>query len=302
MPAAAEHDLCPGDEASRNRRQPVDSILADADDGQPATRCGSARAQGVSKRHATRSHSRRHYGSAAPGGASRRTRRSCRNVSLAGRTTAPAAQAVPVRVGSFGGVEGLARYLTDERVDALIDATHPYAAIISANAAAAARSHARAACSRSGAPPWAPLPGDRWIEVADVAAAVDALGEAPRRVFLALGRRRSAPSRARRSIIISCAASSPSIRRSPCRTHPISPRRGPFSEADERALLVAHAIDVVVAKNSGGAATYGKIAAARALGVPVVLLRRPSLPEVPAVGTVEEAVAWLDHASALRGV
>jgi precorrin-6A/cobalt-precorrin-6A reductase len=222
-------------------------------------------------------------------------------VSLAGRTTAPAAQAVPVRVGSFGGVEGLARYLTDEHVDALIDATHPYAAIISANAAAAATA-TRVPLLAFRRAPWAPLPGDRWIEVADVAGAVDALGEAPRQVFLALGRSE-----------IGIFARAPQHHYLVRSVEPVDPPlavphasyitgRGPFSEADDRALLVAHAIDVVVAKNSGGAATYGKIAAARALGVPVVLLRHPSLPEVPAVETVEEAVAWLDHASALRGV
>ena len=78
--------------------------------------------------------------------------------------------------------------------------------------------------------------------------------------------------------------------------------RGPFSEADDRRLLVTHAIDVIVAKNSGGGATYGKIAAARTLGVPVVLLRRPALPEVPTVESFEAAVAWLDHGSVPRGV
>ena len=81
--------------------------------------------------------------------------------------------------------------------------------------------------------------------------------------------------------------------------------RGPFSEDDERALLKQHRIEVVVAKNSGGKATYGKIAAARALGITVVMLRRPALPDVPAVETVQDAVAWLDHAppsGAERGV
>src|SRR5215472_2761200 len=104
-------------------------------------------------------------------------------VSLAGRTTAPAAYAVPVRVGGFGGAEGLSQYLTAERVDALVDATHPYAAIISANAA-----DARVALLALRRPPWVALAGDRWIEVSDAAAAVQALGEAPRRVFLALGK------------------------------------------------------------------------------------------------------------------
>jgi precorrin-6A/cobalt-precorrin-6A reductase len=81
--------------------------------------------------------------------------------------------------------------------------------------------------------------------------------------------------------------------------------RGPFAEADERALLEQHRVEVVVAKNSGGPATYGKIAAARALALPVIMLRRPSLPAVDAVETVDDAVAWLDHASVLaaaRGV
>jgi precorrin-6A/cobalt-precorrin-6A reductase len=78
--------------------------------------------------------------------------------------------------------------------------------------------------------------------------------------------------------------------------------RGPFTETDDRALLAAHAIDLVVARNSGGTATYGKIAAARALRLPVILLRRPPLPTVPTVETIEEALTWLDHALALRGV
>jgi precorrin-6A/cobalt-precorrin-6A reductase len=81
--------------------------------------------------------------------------------------------------------------------------------------------------------------------------------------------------------------------------------RGPFDEADERTLLAAHRIEFIIAKNSGGRASYGKIAAARALGLPVILLRRPTLPRVPAVDKVEEVCAWLDHAltvSSDRGV
>src|SRR5262249_1442718 len=77
--------------------------------------------------------------------------------------------------------------------------------------------------------------------------------------------------------------------------------RGPFTETTDRKLMAAHSIDIVVAKNSGGTATYGKIAAARALGLPIILLRRPALPEVPTVGTIEEAMTWLNHAVALRG-
>jgi precorrin-6A/cobalt-precorrin-6A reductase len=222
-------------------------------------------------------------------------------VSLAGRTTAPAAQGAPVRIGGFGGAEGLAQYLTTERVDALIDATHPYAAIISANAAAAA-AVTRVPLLALRRPPWAPLPGDSWIEVADTAAAVEALGEAPRRVFLTLGKTE-----------IGAFARAPQHHYLVRSVEPVDPPlavphasyvtgRGPFTESGDLALLVAHSIDVIVAKNSGGTATYGKIAAARVLRLPVILLRRPALPDVPTVETLEDVMTWLDHAIALRGV
>jgi precorrin-6A/cobalt-precorrin-6A reductase len=215
-------------------------------------------------------------------------------LSLAGRTASPAAQAVPVRVGGFGGAQGLADYLAAERIDALVDATHPYAATISANAARAGelRKTPLLALRR---PPWLAVTGDRWIEVDDVRGAVAALGSAPRRVFLALGRNELAPF-----------ARAPQHHYLVRSVDPVDPPlavphavyitgRGPFSEADEHALLAAHGIELVVAKNSGGDATYGKIAAARALGLPVILLRRPALPDVAAVDTVEAAVAWLDR-------
>jgi precorrin-6A/cobalt-precorrin-6A reductase len=239
-------------------------------------------------------------------------------LSLAGRTAAPAAQPVPVRTGGFGGAAGLAGYLAAERVDVLIDATHPYAATISANAARAA------ACARRPLlalrrPPWTAVAGDRWTEVGDSAEAVRTLGEAPRAVFLALGRQEIAPF-----------AAAPQHRYLVRSVDPVEPplavphaiyitARGPFAEADERALLARHGIDAIVAKNSGGEASYGKIAAARALGVPVVMLRRPrsaddggrmtdvadpasgNPPLSPiTVATVAEAVSWLDHALASR--
>jgi precorrin-6A/cobalt-precorrin-6A reductase len=225
-------------------------------------------------------------------------------LSLAGRTASPAAQAVPVRIGGFGGARGLADYLAAERIDALIDATHPYAATMSTNAACAAklRKTPLLALRR---PPWIPVAGDDWTEVADVQAAVEALASAPRRVFLALGRKELAPF-----------ATAPQHHYLVRSVDPVDPPlavphadyitgRGPFDEAHDRALLQEHRIEVVVAKNSGGTATYGKIAAARALRLPVILLRRPALPEVAAVETVEDAVAWLDHgltASTARGV
>jgi precorrin-6A/cobalt-precorrin-6A reductase len=225
-------------------------------------------------------------------------------LSLAGRTASPAPQPVPVRIGGFGGAHGLAEYLSRERIAALIDATHPYAATISANAAhAAQRTNTPFLALRR--PPWIRRLGDHWIEVADVAGAVAAIGAAPRRVFVALGRTELAPlGRAPRHHYV--------VRS----IDPVDPPlalpsvayitgRGPFEESDEQALLLQRRIDLMVSKNSGGQSSYGKIAAARALGLPVIMLRRPALPRVAAVDTVEDAVAWLDHArtaSLTRGV
>jgi precorrin-6A/cobalt-precorrin-6A reductase len=225
-------------------------------------------------------------------------------LSLAGRTMSPAALPVPIRSGGFGGVAGLSDYLLRQRIGALIDATHPYANIISANAAAAAR-QTQVPFLALRRPPWSKIEGDRWTEVGDVRAAVETLGKASRRVFVALGRNELAP-------FVDAPQHDYLIRS----VDPIAPPlplpqvsyvtgRGPFSEADDKALLTAHRIQVVVAKNSGGSATYGKIAAARALGLDVVMLRRPIVPDAPAVETVDEAVAWLDHAltlAAVRGV
>lgn len=219
-------------------------------------------------------------------------------LSLAGRTRAPAEQAVPVRVGGFGGAEGLAAYLRQKEVSILIDATHPYAAQISRNAAKAA--------DISGVPlvalrrsPWLRQAGDRWIEVESVADAVNALGTVPRKAFLTLGRQELLPFEA--------APQHDYLVRS---VDPVEPplavanavyltARGPFGQADEARLLQDHGIEVIVAKNSGGPASYGKIAAARDLGIEVILICRPHLPEVPSVETIEDMLIWLDHAPAI---
>ena len=225
-------------------------------------------------------------------------------ISLAGRTAAPAAQPVPVRRGGFGGVDGLAQYLQEERVDFLIDATHPYAETISAHAVEAAlRTNTPILGLRR--PPWIAVDGDVWVDVGDAEDAVRALGGRARRVFLAVGRQELAPF-----------ATAPQHHYFIRSVDPVEPplevphahyilARGPFTEAGDRGLLESFSIDAVVAKNSGGDATYGKIAAARTLGIPVFMFRRPPAPRYPAVMTVAEAVAWLDHALGLdvpRGV
>jgi len=225
-------------------------------------------------------------------------------LSLAGRTAVPLVQPVPVRRGGFGGIDGLSRYLREHRIDALIDATHPYAATISAHAvSAAAQTDTPLLALRR--PPWRKVPGDRWTGVPSAADAVRALGRQPRNVFLALGRQE-----------IDCFSAAPQHRYLIRSVDPVEPRlavphahyiqgRGPFSEEAEYALLRDHAIDIIVAKNSGGAATYGKIAAARVLGIPVLLLERPPEPANLSVTTVEEVLHWLDHvldAGVERGV
>jgi precorrin-6A/cobalt-precorrin-6A reductase len=225
-------------------------------------------------------------------------------LSLAGRTANPLRQAVPTRIGGFGGAEGLEQYLRQEGIEALIDATHPYAAIISVNAVRAAlRAKVPLLALRRVA--WTKADGDQWIEVANMSEAIEALGKVPRRVFLAMGRKEIKPFTAAPEHVYLVRSVDP-VEPPLAVPHAIYlTARGPFSETDDRALLARHNIDVVVAKNSGGGASYGKIAAARALRLPVVLLKRPALPDTEAVETVAEIVAWLDHALAsaeVRGV
>lgn len=215
-------------------------------------------------------------------------------LSLAGRTENPVAQAVPTRVGGFGGAEGLAAYLREAGTKLLIDATHPYAARISANVAEAARL-ANVPILALRRPGWQRAEGDRWVEVDDVSEAVAVLGPAGRRVFLALGRQE-----------VGAFEAAPQHHYLLRSVDPVEPplavphidyllARGPFHEADEHRLLVDKRIDAIVCKNSGGEATYGKIAAARALGIDVVMIRRPQLPAVPSAPSVADMLALIDH-------
>lgn len=213
-------------------------------------------------------------------------------VSLAGRTSAPLASPLPVRIGGFGGVEGLTRYLVEERIDRVIDATHPFAARISANA--------RAACAALGLPllvftraPWSPVEGDRWIEVADNAGAVAALGEAPRRAFLTIGRLGLADFLcAPQHYYLIRTIDQPSKEDLPPRYELIL-ERGPFTVESELSLMRAAEVDIVVSKNSGGRETYAKIEAARALGLPVAMVTPPRGGEARIVHHIEAAVDFL---------
>ena len=216
-------------------------------------------------------------------------------LSLAGRTQHPAGGSTPTRSGGFGGAEGLARYLALNRIDILVDATHPYAARMKRNAVeAAALAGVKLLAIRR--PPWMPEPGDNWITVADLNDAAAALGDEPRRVLLTTGRKELAPFKAAAHhfyLLRSVDTPEPDVL--PPRVKTIS-ARGPFAYADEFELLRAHAIDVLVTKNSGGTATAAKLAAARALNLPVVMVERPAMPEAPSVETVAEALDWLEGA------
>lgn len=214
-------------------------------------------------------------------------------LSLAGRTTAPKAEPVPTRIGGFGGPEGLAAYLCATKIDRLIDATHPFAARISTHAvhAAAAAGIPLLAVRR---PAWAPLPGDLWTEVDSMEAAARALGPEPRRVFLTIGRQEAgafAAAPQHRYLVRSVEPLGPAL---PVPHLTTIEARGPFHQIAEAALLQATGTEILVSKNSGGSATYGKIAAARGLAIPVVMVRRPEKPDVPRVSDAAGALRWLE--------
>ncbi|MEZ0170689.1 cobalt-precorrin-6A reductase [Microvirga sp. TS319] len=216
-------------------------------------------------------------------------------LSLAGRTRDPHPLPIPTRIGGFGGVEGLTRFLRDEPVEAVVDATHPFAAIISRNAAEA--------CARAGVPllalrrpPWTRQEGDRWIGVPSMEAAVAALGETPRRVFLTIGRMELPHFAAAPLHTYLVRTIEPVGDALPVPNVVAIRDRAPFDEAAEHALMERERVDVLVTKNSGGAATYPKIAAARTLGLPVIVVARPRVPAgVEEVATANAALDWLER-------
>jgi precorrin-6A/cobalt-precorrin-6A reductase len=218
--------------------------------------------------------------------------------SLAGRTQRPGPLPGRVRVGGFGGAGGLARYLVEHGVDRLIDATHPFADRISAQA--------RLACEEARVPrllllrpPWRRQPLDQWIEVDSMTAAAEIVGRVGRRAFLTVGAGEVACFAAAPRVRFLVRLVDPPSRPLPLRFYQVVVGRGPFTLAEERHRLERHAIDVLVCKASGGAATEAKIIAARELGVPVVMLGRPPPEAGDAVESVEAALDWLAGAPPL---
>ncbi|GAA0805751.1 cobalt-precorrin-6A reductase [Spirilliplanes yamanashiensis] len=211
--------------------------------------------------------------------------------SLAGRTDDPIIPAGGLRIGGFGGAEGLAAYLRAERVGALVDATHPFASAISRSAAAAAAATGVPLLALR-RPPWRQEPGDDWRRVPTVEAAAALAGTLGKRIFVTTGRQ-SFAAYARLSAHVLARSVEPPAPPLPARLTVVLDR-GPFTLAGERALMAEHGIDVLVTKDSGGELAAAKLAAARERGIPVVVVDRPPAPAgVPAVGTVAGAAAWL---------
>lgn len=221
--------------------------------------------------------------------------------SYAGRTDSPVAQPLPTRVGGFGGVSGLVDWLRDHRISHVIDATHPFAAQMSRNAITACAQTGVALVGLERAA-WQPEPGDDWRSVPDVAAAVATLPDAPTRVFLAIGKQTLAPFAAKPQHHYLLRLIDPPTGPLPLDRTTIVIARGPFDVAADSALLHDHAITHIVAKNAGGTGAEAKLTAARARGVPVILIDRPALPARKVVATIDDVMVWLGHADIERGV
>ena len=221
-------------------------------------------------------------------------------LSYAGRVALPKAQPLPVRIGGFGGIDGLADHLRAHRVTHLIDATHPFAAQISAHAVAAA-ARAGVPLAALTRPRWTAVAGDRWTHVADIEAAVAALAGPARRVMLALGRMHveafaAQPQHHYLLRFVDAPSRAPTLPR-----YDLIVDRGPFDVAGDTRLMRAHGIDLLLCKNAGGTGAEAKLTAARALALPVMLIDRPTLPPRTEFFSVADVLDWIDH-GADRGV
>jgi precorrin-6A/cobalt-precorrin-6A reductase len=215
-------------------------------------------------------------------------------LSYAGRTESPTPPPIAWRVGGFGGIDGLADYLRTEKIARVVDATHPFAAQISAHAVAAcAIAHVPLLALER--PPWQRAPGDRWIEVDGFAAAADALGTAPRRVFLGIGRQHLQIFAAHKQHFYLVRLVDPPRAPLPLSETVVIVARGPFDVARDRAMLTDHRIDIVVSRNAGGDSASAKIEAARDLGLPMVMVHRPFIAAREKVESVAEVLRWLGH-------
>ncbi|MEQ1694648.1 MAG: cobalt-precorrin-6A reductase [Hyphomicrobiaceae bacterium] len=218
--------------------------------------------------------------------------------SYAGRTQVPVNQPLPVRIGGFGGPDGLAGYIRDEAITHVIDATHPFAGTMSCNAVEA--------CAATGTPlialvrpSWRQSSGDRWIAAADLAHAVDCLPVAPACVFLAIGRQHLEPFAAKPQhhyLLRFVDAPDGSL---PLPSTTVIVARGPFTQEGDLEAMRANGVSWLVTRNSGGNGARAKIDAARELGLPVIMIERPPMPERLTSGTIDAVMTWLGHETRL---
>ena len=220
--------------------------------------------------------------------------------SYAGRTRAPVSQPLPTRIGGFGGVEGLLRYVEDAAITHVIDATHPFAAGMTRNA--------HAACAQLGLPltrlerpAWHPGPEDDWTFVPGVEDLPAALPERPARIFLAIGKQHIGLFSAAPHHHYLLRLVDPPEGALPLPDTTIVLARGPFDMAGDRVLMETHGITHVVGKNAGGSGARAKLDAACALRLPVILAQRPEVPGGHVLAQPEAVLSWLRH-SAPRGV
>jgi precorrin-6A/cobalt-precorrin-6A reductase len=221
--------------------------------------------------------------------------------SLAGRTPQPNIpqdnECIKVRMGGFGGIDGLVDYIKAQSIELIVDATHPFAAQISQNAAAAASicQIPRVLLNR---PAWVKQPDDRWIEAPDLNTAAAMLPEFGKRVFLTIGRQELAAFADVPDCWFLMRMITPPI--PPIPSGKILLQQGPFAVEAERELLIQQSIELIVSKNSGGSATYAKIIAARELGLPVLMIPRPALPSGDVVDTIAACVDWVKQQLAIN--
>jgi precorrin-6A/cobalt-precorrin-6A reductase len=215
-------------------------------------------------------------------------------LSLAGRTRNPTVPPIPLRTGGFGGIAGLKAYLMDAKIDAVIDATHPFAARISTNAAQACRD-LNIPIVQFTRPPWRPADGDHWRLVPDMEAAAEALGPLPRRVLLTVGRLQLAAFAAAPQHHYVIRTIDPPDMAAALPDHRLILARGPFTVDGEIALMREERIDLMVTKNSGGATTEAKLDAARTLGITVIMVERLSAAGILAMESLDAVMDWIEH-------
>ena len=215
-------------------------------------------------------------------------------LSYAGRVSRLRNSPIEKRVGGFGGVSGLLKYLKLEKITHVIDATHPFASQMSKNAieACTLASIPLAALTR---PPWQKEIGDKWINVPNIEAAVQYLEQPKKRVLLAIGRQNLPLFYAQPQHNYVLRLVDPPERPLEFPDHSINISRGPFTIKNDTALFEKHKIELVVAKNSGGRGSYSKIEVARNLRVSVVMVERPKMPSRTEIFQVNAALNWVDQ-------